>query len=110
MVRFFECYRCVTAARRRRLQVVTVNSVITVENGRLGNLKKTQGNNFVFLKKVYFWRRDRVTRPETHTLVCIDQSGPSSLGLLAGKQTRPSCDVNIKQHVWVTNHICVKGR
>lgn len=43
-----ECYCSVS---RRRLQVITVNSIITVENGRLGNLKKTQGNSF--LKKNY---------------------------------------------------------
>lgn len=49
MVRFF-----VSVERRRRLQVVTVNSVTTVENGRLGDLKKSQGNKFVFLKKTKF--------------------------------------------------------
>lgn len=65
MVRFF-----VSVVRRRRLQVVTVNSITTVENGRLGNLKKTQGNNFVFLKnEVYFWRCDREARQANLSLV-----------------------------------------
>lgn len=64
MVRFF-----VSVERRRRLQVVTVNS-ITVENGRLGDLKKSQGNDFVFLKnEVYFWRCDREARQVNLSLV-----------------------------------------
>lgn len=49
MIGSFLCF--VSVERRRRLQVVTVNSITTVENGRVGNLKKTQGNNLVFLKK-----------------------------------------------------------
>lgn len=37
MIGSFLCF--VSVERRRRLQVVTVNSITTVENGRLGNLK-----------------------------------------------------------------------
>lgn len=68
MIGSFLCF--VSVERRRRLQVVTVNSITTVENGRLGNLKKTQGNNLVFLKnEVYFWRCDREARQENLSLV-----------------------------------------
>lgn len=50
-----------------------------MENGRLGNLKKTQGNNLVFLKKrslflaVWSWGSSGkpVTRPETQTLLFV---------------------------------------
>lgn len=100
MVRFFVLYvsvECYCSVSCRRLQVITVNSIISVENGRLGNLKKTQGNNFVCLKKpenvifggvvVRLVRKTSHSSRDSDTFVCIDQSGLSSLWLLAGKQS-----------------------